>query len=265
MVRSSLQRVSAALIHFTILKDFVEMKLLRNGVYFPPHCHAIHQRTTTRISDDAICAATILHMNMDDIFAVETNDVPDEVVAAKRMEIFLRQVGEFPSGIIFHHQKHLRTKGYCRAPKSIMGERPAGFLTDQNEKMSSFRGKGLRVRYPGFILETVLPGTGMEITVMMKHNEHWYRLWLFPEDAEGDGALPLCDPNAVYAAGMFRSISARLTTGTDALVGILKDPAAAHSEQVKRRRGVVLDMTVNLRCECRAWLQPLDVAPPVIL
>jgi hypothetical protein len=61
---------------------------------------------------------------------------------------------------------------------------------------------------------------------------------------------------------MFRSISARLT---DALVGILKDPAAAHSEQVKRHRGVVLDMTVNLRCECRAWLQPLDVAPPGIL
>ena len=245
---------SAALGHFTILRDFVEMKLAGNGQLFPPLTHAIQQRTTTRISDEGICAATILDTNLKDIMAVETKDVPDEVVATKRMEIFLKQVGEFPPGIIFHYQKRLKTEGFRWAPRTIMGARPADFARDLDGKLSSFKGKGLRVRYPGLILESVPTGLGNENIIMMKHDEHLYRLQLFPE--EGDGPL---SANAMYAVVMFRSISARYTTGTDAILGILKDAAEVHDEQAKRRKGSVLDMTINMRCECRAWLEPLNI------
>jgi hypothetical protein len=100
---------------------------------------------------------------------------------------------------------------------------------------------------------------------MMKHDERRYRVQLFPEGAEGDGALALWDSNAVYAVIMFRSVSARLTTGTDAIVGILKEPDVVHDEQVKSRRKGVLHMTLNVRCECRAWVEPLDLAPPGVL
>ena len=58
---------------------------------------------------------------MEDLLAVETKDVPDEVSAEKRMDIFLKQVGEFAHGIVFHHQQRLRAGGYRRAPKTLMG------------------------------------------------------------------------------------------------------------------------------------------------
>ncbi|KAJ7213147.1 hypothetical protein GGX14DRAFT_342338, partial [Mycena pura] len=144
---------SAALGHFTILRDFVEMKLGGNGVYFPPLTHAIQQRTTTRKSDEAICAATILNTDLEEILKIESKHVPDEILAVARMEVFLRQVGEFPQGIIFHQQPRLRRDGYCWAPKTIMGAQPGELARDLNEPRASFDGTGLRVRYPGFLLD----------------------------------------------------------------------------------------------------------------
>jgi hypothetical protein len=250
---------SAALGGLSILRDFVEMKLEGPGLLFAPLADCIHQRATTRISDEAICAAAILDMDAEDILAVETKGVPDEVVASKRMEIFLKQVGKFPPGMIFHHHKRLKTEGYRWAPKTILGSEPRYFIRDAKDS-TPFSGKGLRVQYPGFILETVLPGSGAELTFTIKNGEHRYRLQLFPEDAEGDGASAsyLWDPNAVYAVVLFRAVYARSSIGTDAIVGILMDPTAVHNEQGKRRHKGTLNMTVKLRCECRAWMEPLD-------
>ncbi|KAF9467005.1 hypothetical protein BDZ94DRAFT_1305863 [Collybia nuda] len=236
----------AATGHFIILRDFVDMKLAEDAVLFPPLCHAVQQRSTTRISDETICAATILEMNMDDILAVETRDVPDEIVAETRMEIFLKQIGEFAPAIIFHHQKCLQREGYRWAPKTLMGAAQNDFIRGITEKLSSFKGKGLRVRYPGLVFQSVPQGSEKEITVVMKHNEHRFRLRLFPEDAD---ALPLWDPTAVYAVIMFEAISARYPTGTDVIVGILKDYATL-------QRGARLD----IRREHRAWLEPVGLA-----
>jgi len=188
--------------------------------------------------------------------------VPDEVVATRRMEVFYKQVAGFKPGIIFHHQKRLRTEGYRWAPKTIMGSHAADFTRDLNKKASLFKGRGLRVRYPGLILEAASLGSGEEITVVMKHDEHQYRLQLFPED---DNPSSIWDPNGVYGVIMFRSISARYATGTDAIVGKLKNATEVHDEQVKakkQRHGKVLDVTVRLSCECRAWLEPLGLVSP---
>jgi hypothetical protein len=243
----------------SILRDLVEMKFDGPGVLFPSLAGSIHQRSTTRMSDEAICAATILDMDTKDMVAVKSTGVPDEVVAAKRMEIFLKQVGQFFPGIIFHHYKRLRTEGYRWAPKSLMGSEPQYFIRDSANNLTPFNGKGLRVRYPGFILEGVPPGSEAIIGVTMKHSDHRFSLQLFPEDAEGDGAgvSYLWDSNAVYAVVLFRTVSIQSSIGTDAIVGILMDPAEVQNEQGKRRRKGALNMTVKLKCECRAWMEPL--------
>ena len=57
---------------------------------------------------------------------------------------------------------------------------------------------------------------------------------------------------------MFRSIFEQHITGTDAIVGVLKDPARVHDAQVKQDEEVVLDMTVNMSCRCHAWVEPFE-------
>lgn len=252
---------SAAVVHFMVLKNGVVLNSVDTMALFPALAHAIQQRTTTRMSDEAICAATILDMDMSDIVAAKTKDMPDEVAAEKRMEIFLRQVGKFAPGIIFHAQKRLRTEGYRWAPKTIMGARPADLARDMDAKRSQFKGEGIRVFYPGFILESVGVGSALEITVMMKQDQHRYRLQIFPEDPGEDGGLPLWDPAAVYAVVMFRSISPH-AMGTDAIVGKLKEPATVQEEQAKERPELTLGAIVRLNCECRAWVEPVDSTLP---
>jgi hypothetical protein len=254
---------TAVLKALTTLKVVVDMKFGTPGLLLAPLADCIQQRTATRISDEAICSAMILDLETEDILAVEAKGVSEESIAEKRMEIFLKQMGTFPQGMIFHHNKRLRTEGYRWAPRTYMGLEARHLVGDvHNSSTSTFKGKGLSVQYPGFILENVPPDSGAKITVTMKHSEHRYGLQLFPEDTEGDGAgasYPW-DSNTVYAVLLTRTVSSRNpSTGTDALVGILMDLAEVREEQSKRRRKGTLNMTVKVKCECRAHMEPLDL------
>ncbi|KAJ7508999.1 hypothetical protein B0H11DRAFT_1703297 [Mycena galericulata] len=247
---------SAALGHFIILRDFTEMKLAGNGVLFPPLAHAIQQRTTTRKSDEAICAATILNTDLEEILKVPSKNLPEDTVAAARMEVFLRQVGEFPPGIIFHHQPRMRKDGYCWAPKMIMGAQPGDLRRDLNNPLSSFNGQGLCVQYPGFILDTLPASPATEIIVVMKNTGHRYRLELFPEEPDAGRGLPNWESTVSYAVVMLRSLAVRPEMhGTSAIIGKLRDPAATRKKQVTPILNLLLvEGTVELTCECRAWV-----------
>lgn len=247
--------------HFVILKDFVEMKAtdpsVGNWLLLPPLAHALHQRTTTRMSDEAICAATILDLDVNEIMGVPDPDgrkKPEEILAVERMEIFLRQMRHFRPGIVFHNQKRMKKEGYRWAPATMMGVEPGIFSREMESGASSFRGKGLRVRYPGFILETVRAGSAVEIMVMVKQYSRQFRLQIFPEDGEA----VVWDPNSMYAVVTFRPVPWQDDTGTEAVVGILKNAAPVRDEQVKKRRSRnVLHLDLDLRCEWRAWVEPL--------
>ncbi|KAJ6588676.1 hypothetical protein B0H19DRAFT_1248297 [Mycena capillaripes] len=251
--------------HFVILKDFVEMKgtdpSVGNWLLLPPFAHALHQRTTTRMSDEAICAATILDLDVRSILGIPDPDgkkKSEEVLAAERMENFLKQMRHFRPGIVFHHQKRMKKEGYRWAPATMMGVQPGEFSREMGRAAVSFKGEGLKVRYSGFILEPVGAGSQVEVTVMIKQYNRKFRLRISPEDDEA----VVWDPNAVYAVVTFREIPWRESddNGTEAVVGILKDPAAVHDEQVKKRRSRnVLHLDMALRCEWRAWVEPLEI------
>ncbi|KAJ6452250.1 hypothetical protein C8R45DRAFT_916262 [Mycena sanguinolenta] len=259
--------VTAITNHFLILKDFVELNasddpVMGNWLLLPDLAHALLQRTTTRMSDEAICAATILDLDVRKILGdsdshPDGKDKTEEDLAAERMEIFLREMRSFNPGIIFHHQKRMKREGYRWAPATMMGVRPGDFSRDMQGSAGAFKGKGLSVRYPGFILETVSADSQLEITVQVKqYNNRQFRVEISPEAEE-----PLVwDPNAVYAVVTFKPLPSRRkdNTGTEAVVGILKDPGAVHDEQIKKRSSKNVVEKIRLRCEWRAWVEPLE-------
>ncbi|KAJ6512733.1 hypothetical protein C8R45DRAFT_961195 [Mycena sanguinolenta] len=258
--------------HFVILKDFVEMKAAGDPtagywLLLPPLAHAVQQRTTTRMSDEAICTATILDLDLHDILDVSVDKdqflhlseddrkkAIDKVLAARRMEVFLKQMRIFRTGIIFHHQKRLQKEGYRWAPATMMGVHPGQFSRGIDQAAAvSFKGNGLSVRFSGFILEPVRAGSQVEIAVKFKYYNHQYRLQIFPEPDEPT----VWDSSAVYAVVTALPLASLSDSGTEAIVGILKDPVAVHEEQVKKRRSRnVLHLDMALRCEWRAWVEP---------
>ncbi|KAF7374401.1 Heterokaryon incompatibility [Mycena sanguinolenta] len=267
--------------HFVILKDFVEMKgdgdpSVGYWLLLPPLAHALQQRTTTRMSDEVICSATILDLDLRDILDVSVDkhqflDFSDEdrkkaidkVLAAGRMEVFLRQMRHFRPGIVFHHQKRMQREGYRWAPATMMGTQPGEFSSGINKAAAvSFKGNGLSVRYPGFILEPVHAGSQVEIAVKFKYYNHHYRVQIFPESEEP----VVWDSSAVYAVVTALPLASLSDSGTEAVVGILKDPAAVHQEQVKKRRSRnVLHLDMALRCEWRAWVEPMETETNVAI
>ncbi|KAF7361143.1 Heterokaryon incompatibility [Mycena sanguinolenta] len=250
--------------HFVILKDFVKLKasgdpVMGNWLLLPDLAHALLQRTTTRMSDEAICAATILDLDVRKILGDSDpyREKTEEDLAAERMEVFLREMRSFNPGIVFHHQKRMKREGYRWAPATMMGVQPRDFSRDMQGSAGAFKGKGLSVQYPGFLLETVSADSQAEITVQVKqYNNRQFRVQIFPEAGE-----PLVwNPNAVYAVVTFKPLPSlrKDNTGTEAVVGILKDPGAVHDEQIKQRNRKNVVEKIRLRCEWRAWVEPLD-------
>ncbi|KAJ7249201.1 hypothetical protein B0H12DRAFT_1300783 [Mycena haematopus] len=259
--------------HFVILQDFVDMKvdgdpMVGNWLLLPPLLHALQQRTTTRMSDEAGCVATVLALDVREILAVSVDGLEvlgaseedrkqqrETALAAGRMEVLLRQMRHFRPGIIFHHQKRMKRENYRWAPATMMGVQPGDFSRGMGfEAAVSFKGEGFSVRYPGFILEPVR-AAGSQVAITMKHSDRRFRVQIFPEADEP----VVWDPNAVYAVVTLHPLWSNDGTGTEAVVGILKDPAAVRVEQVKERRSRdALDLDMALRCEWRAWVEPLE-------
>ncbi|KAJ6528496.1 hypothetical protein B0H19DRAFT_1274718 [Mycena capillaripes] len=245
--------------HFLVLKTFVELKKLdpsvENSMLLPPLAHALQQRKTTRMSDEAICGATILDLDVREMLGISDpkNDQTDGALADERMEKFLKQIRDFYPQIIFHHQKRLKKEGYRWAPATMMGAQPGDFTRWSNDgSLVAFEGQGLKVQYSGFILETVGAGSHGEIRVMFRYYHQRLRLHIVPEDEDA----VVWDPNAVYAVV---TAPPGLYGVTEAVVGKLLDPAAVHAEQVKERDSMnVLHLEIVLKCEWQAWTEPLE-------
>ncbi|KAF8173737.1 hypothetical protein K438DRAFT_1849887 [Mycena galopus ATCC 62051] len=243
--------------HFLILKTFVELgkhdPSVEKSMFLTPLAHALQQRTTTRMSDEAICAATILDFDVREILGIPDpkNDQTDGALADERMENLLRQIRHFRPQIIFHHQKRLKREGYRWAPATMMGAQPDDFFRGMDDPLVAFEGQGLKVQSLGFILETVGAGSHGEIRVMFSYYHQGLRLQIIPEDED-----VVWDPNAVYAVV---TPPTSLYGVADAVVGKLLNPTAVHAEQVKERDSMnVLHLDIVLKCEWRAWTEPVE-------
>jgi hypothetical protein len=262
---------SAALGHYTIMKDLVDQQLVGSSSLFPALTHAIQHRATTKRSDETICAATILRLDTEPLLEKKADGKEDEdEVADQRMEIFLEQIGGFPQGIIFHRHRRLQRSGFRWAPGSLMGARPGDLYRDLNVQTSPFEGKGLPVRYPGIKLGHIEHCP--EKIQVVPRDDRWCScsIKLFPNE----GALR--DPESDYLNGkrlavvMMRPLSIG-SLGTDAIVGVLEDPNMGtpieqhkleHSADRESNQEVEVakppNTTVVLRYQCRAWAEPLE-------
>ena len=174
---------SAALGHYTILRDIVQQQLVETNELFQALTHAIQQRATTRRSDETICAATILNLDIEPLLEVAADGKDDEdEVADKRMEIFLKKIGGFPQGIIFHRHRRLQRSGFRWAPASLMGALPGDLYRDLSSQYSPFEGKGLPVHYPGIKLDHVEHCLKKIQVVPRDHRSRSCSIQLFPNE-----------------------------------------------------------------------------------
>jgi Heterokaryon incompatibility protein (HET) len=122
---------------------------------------ALRRRSTSKFSDEAICLASILGLDIGKV-------VRSGATCEARMCAFYQQITEIPQHILFHRTKCLQTEGYRWAPKSLIGTRflDFDFHLPDNHIVSVRDEKGLHVCFPGFLL------TGM--TPPATSTEHFY-------------------------------------------------------------------------------------------
>jgi len=103
-------------------------------VAYLPLAVGLSSRRTSRGSDEILCAATILGLDLMPFLNIKVKGLDDDVeldddlwvrldqeLADRRMELFLQHIGQFRGDIIFSRVPRLQQEGYRWAPRSLMG------------------------------------------------------------------------------------------------------------------------------------------------
>ena len=141
--------------------------------------HALRRRSTSNLSDEAICLASILGLDIDQV--VQAGNTPEI-----RMCAFYKQLSKLPQHILFHRTECLQTDGYRWAPSSFTGTRYLDFDFHRPDShiVSERDDNGLRVRFPGFILTGMTPpGTITEHFYFRDPTDSTKLYHLVPEDS----------------------------------------------------------------------------------
>jgi hypothetical protein len=112
--------------------------------------HALEYRTTSRRTDEAVCLASILGLDVRPVV-----EVGDNIEA--RMCAFYKQISEYPLEILFHRGERLRSDGYRWAPLSFLSSgssESAIFRSDLNN-VCHLDNKGLHGRFPGYLITNI--------------------------------------------------------------------------------------------------------------
>lgn len=149
-------------LHFLVIQDIVKMiendetpPEMRAHLYLPL-CDVLGPRATTRDSDETLCLSTVLGLDPKPFLDIENGD-DDEDVVQRRMEAFLRTLGEFNASLIFNSYRKLQRDGVRWAPRSLLRHRTADlgpvFLSEQTAQIATVNEySGLAVRFPGFLM-----------------------------------------------------------------------------------------------------------------
>ncbi|KAL2818294.1 hypothetical protein BJX63DRAFT_429227 [Aspergillus granulosus] len=136
-----------------------EMPAEMRAMLYLPLCDVMGPRATTRESDETLCLSTVLGLDPKLFLDIENGDGKggEEDTVQRRMEAFLRTLGEFNAGLIFSEYRKLERDGVRWAPRSLLRHRTADlgpvFLSDQTGKIEQVgQFSGLAVRFPGFLI-----------------------------------------------------------------------------------------------------------------
>ena len=162
-----------------------------------PLVGGVISRTTTRLSDETICLATMLDMDPAPLLSLpgpkKENMSKDEKHAweqkscEKRMEHLLQSVGTFELKMIFSNLPRLRSEGFGWAPKSFLNH-PGLVVAHSSDPTESDRtakiksnGGGLLLSCPGIILGPISPHLGQKFTIR-QYSTFYCTLTLKPEE-----------------------------------------------------------------------------------
>jgi hypothetical protein len=140
---------------------------------YDPLARAMAGRRTTRASDETLCLATILGLEVNEYQVIHGEDEEDTV--QQRMIHFLGYLKRFSMGMVFNNYERLKVDGWRWAPRSLLDHRNANMGADIGgaestvEEEHEFRipdwtahpieeefvFTSFRVQYPGFLLTMV--------------------------------------------------------------------------------------------------------------
>jgi hypothetical protein len=146
--------------HFTVVNQTVSR--MANGqdskenmwILYLPLADGLGHRQSTKISDETLCLSTILGLDPQPYLDLRGRDnEQDASLAERRMQIFLRQIRIFNSGLIFNSYPRLSRNGFRWAPQSLLGSRTSSLGTVDDHLYGQLKKigpmSGLIVRYPG--------------------------------------------------------------------------------------------------------------------
>jgi Heterokaryon incompatibility protein (HET) len=143
---------------------------------------AVQFRSSTYSSDETICLANLLDMDVQDILKI-TSTGDDEALSAKRMVKFLNLLEEdvrlgIPSGIIFLPAPKLQVADYTWAPASWMTEQAHSLpLHGDLRRVAQMTRLGLSVEFPGILLYPPKSAVKDKLWIPVSLNLHkWYKV-----------------------------------------------------------------------------------------
>ena len=111
---------------------------------------ALRYRTTSKKEDEALCIASILGFNQQQIKAITGEDT-----AEARMQKMYTFIGEIPASVLFNRSRKLGQKGFGWAPASLLGS--GNYLDFFDGHVARCDDRGLHVQFSGFIITGRIP------------------------------------------------------------------------------------------------------------
>lgn len=143
---------------------------------------AVQFRSSTYPSDETVCLANLLGMDVQDVLKIASTG-GDKELLAKRMVKFLNLLEEdvrfgIPSGIIFLPAPNLKVEGYSWAPASWMTEQAYLYPLHRNLRpVAQVTRLGLSVEFPGILLYPPKVPVKDKPWIPVSQNLHkWYKV-----------------------------------------------------------------------------------------
>ena len=116
---------------------------------------ALRYRTTSKKEDEALCVASILGFDQQQIKAIA-----DEDTAEARMQKMYTFIREIPASVLFNRSRKLGQKGFGWAPTTLLGS--GNYLDFFRGNAARCDERGLHVQYSGFIITEKNPNVRLE-------------------------------------------------------------------------------------------------------
>jgi hypothetical protein len=251
-----------------------------------PLCSGIWQRRTTRKSDEILCVVTMMAMDPKPFLDISIGDhgpnkgvhgtvrsrsadrlttaeraarlIRDQNLADRRMELFVEQIGTFYASVIFRSVPRLQRDGYRWAPRSFLGH---SFGTTSGEYSSGQvcfinGGVGLKVKYPGFSLDTVAASKGLASLFIVRSEQYRLEIELFDDM---DGRPPRWNEGVYYCLIVRASPSEIGAEGVEVMLGSWTDPGHLNVLRFENcGRARLMHENANSRPEVLGFYLPVE-------